>query len=366
MVTEQLQQTPRTTTRSQPMVVHGVSARSPFGRGIDLVLEALENPGEPAPFRPVPITDFVMKEEIGPQGIRNLDRAAGLALSAVNKLVAEAPVGFPLENTALILGTSMGSVSSTIRFTQDGLSHARPYLVNPAEFPNTVMNFAAGQIAIRHHLAGPNATVIAGNVTGLALLRYASRMLRGGQAGSVIIGATEELTVERQRIHDAGPDARSGLGEGSAALLLGPVTDESPASGATLARGVVTGFGSKHLPETSRWDFLATAALELSDTGKAPAFVVISGRDAAVDAVLGAVERQTGQAPEVIDISPVLGHTGAAAMAFALAVCSEMLSRGRHGSAATGWVLAADRTRYGGVAVLEGPGVSASNGVHHG
>lgn len=365
MSTQQLQQTQSTTARTQPMIIHGVSARSSLGRGIAAILEALESAGTNATSEPVPIDDFVMKEEVGPKGIRNLDRATGLALSAVDKLMEEAPTGFQTENTALILGTSMGSVSSTIRFTQDGLSGTRPYLVNPAKFPNTVMNFAAGQTAIRHRLTGPNATIIAGNVTGLSALRYASRMLCGGQAANVIIGATEELTTERQMIHDAGPDVGSGLGEGCAVLLLGPAPSAGIPSGDTLAHGVVTGFRDQRVPEDSQLDYLTAGALALSGDGTSPAVLVISGHDPAVDAVLQALMRQTGSIPAVVDIKNVLGHTGAASMAFALAVCSETLRQGKYGTAATGWVLGVDFTGYMGVAVLEGSGVRNNSADHH-
>ncbi len=366
MSTEQLEQSQATAVQTQPMIVHGVSARSAFGRGIAPVLEALEAAAAHAPSGPVPIEGFVMKEEIGPAGIRNLDRATGLALSAVDKLMEDAPTGFQTENTALILGTSMGSVSSTIRFTQDGLSGTRPYLVNPAKFPNTVMNFAAGQTAIRHHLTGPNATIIAGNITGLSSLRYAARMLCGGQAANVIIGATEELTDERQMIHDAGPDADSGLGEGSAVLLLGPAGPEAPASGETLARGVVTGFRDQGADDDSQLDHLTEGALALSANGTSPAVLVISGHDPAVDAILQTLARQTGSVPAVVDIKTVLGHTGAASMAFALAVCAETLRQGKYGAAATGWVLGVDSTGYMGIAVLEGAGVKGRSADHDG
>lgn len=366
MLTQQLEQAQRTTVRTQPMVIHGVSARSPYGRGLAPVLEALKIARTVVTSKPIPITDFVMKEELGSKGIRNLDRATGLALSAVDKLMEEAPQGIKTEDTALILGTSMGSVSSTIRFTQDGLSGTRPYLVNPAKFPNTVMNFAAGQTAIRHRLTGPNATIIAGNVTGLSSLRYASRMLCGGQAANVIIGATEELTAERQMIHDAGPDADSGLGEGSAVLLLGPATTDDLSSGNTLVRGVVTGFRDKRVPDESQLDLLISGALDLSGTGGTPAVLVISGHDPAVDLVVRALTLKTGCVPSVIDIKTVLGHTGSASMSFALAVCSETLRQRCYGPAATGWVLGLDPTGYMGIGVLEGSGASASSADNHG
>lgn len=350
----QLERLDSSTINENSMIIRAVSARSVFGRGIEPIMEALQPHRSFPSTEPVPINDFIMKDEIGPQGIRTLDRATGLALSAVDMLMEDAPVGFQTGNTALILGTSMGSVSSTIRFTQEGLTGTRPYLVNPAKFPNTVMNFAAGQAAIRHRLTGPNATIIAGSITGLSSLRYAARMLRGGQAANVIVGATEELTTERQLIHTAGSQTDAGLGEGSAVLLVGPsATDDSKAD-ATLVRGVVTGFRDKRVPHESQLDYLATEALDLSGTGSLPALLVVSGLNPSVEAVVAFITRQTGDAPDVVDIEPILGNTGAASTAFALTICSEMLRLGQYGPAARGWVMGADPTGYIGIAVLEG------------
>src|SRR5207248_2320963 len=58
----------------------------------------------------------------------------------------------------VVLGTTVGSLRSMSDYTRETLIEERPYLVSPALFPNTVMNCAAGQSAIRHGLAGINAT----------------------------------------------------------------------------------------------------------------------------------------------------------------------------------------------------------------
>ncbi|GAA3299015.1 hypothetical protein GCM10020295_36110 [Streptomyces cinereospinus] len=110
-----------------------------------------------------------------------MDRVTALAVTAVGGLVeavAEELAARP-EQTALVLGTGSGSVQSIMDFTRDSLSGERPYHVEPARFPNTVMNRAAGQSAIWHRIKGPNTTVAGGSLTGLLALNYALRLHQG-------------------------------------------------------------------------------------------------------------------------------------------------------------------------------------------
>ena len=66
----------------------------------------------------------------------------------------------------LVCGTMFGSVHSITSFDWSGLAEG-PNLVNPMEFPNTVINSPAGQAAIRHKLRGVNSTMSAGLASGL-------------------------------------------------------------------------------------------------------------------------------------------------------------------------------------------------------
>ncbi|MEK8171048.1 beta-ketoacyl synthase N-terminal-like domain-containing protein [Streptomyces sp. M19] len=80
---------------------------------------------------------------------------------------------------------------------RDSLVGDRPFYVDPARFPNTVLNSAAGRSAIWHRLKGPNATVAGGHATGLLALRYAMRLQRAGRATTVVCGAVEEFSSAR-------------------------------------------------------------------------------------------------------------------------------------------------------------------------
>jgi 3-oxoacyl-[acyl-carrier-protein] synthase II len=162
---------------------------------------------------------------LGRKGTRSMDRATALAVAAIDELLTDGAaqrlpgIG---ESAALALGTSMGSAQSTMDFTRESLVSARPYLVDPARFPNTVMNCAAGYSAIWHRLKGPNATVAGGRATGLLTLRYALRLMRAGRADAVLCGAVEEFSAARAWLawHSRAGHAELVLGEGAAVWLL--------------------------------------------------------------------------------------------------------------------------------------------------
>ena len=69
-------------------------------------------------------------------------------------------------------------------------------LVNPMEFPNTVINSPAGQAAIKYKLRGVNSTICCGLSSGLQAINYAAEFLRLGRARVLLAGGVEELCEE--------------------------------------------------------------------------------------------------------------------------------------------------------------------------
>lgn len=265
------------------------------------------------------IPDFDRVAALGRKGTRTMDRASALAVATLGRLGPSVigpdspdPDGIA---TGIVLGTTMGSVQSTMDFTRDGLTGDRPYLVDPARFPNTVMNFAAGQCAIWHGLRGPNATVAAGRVTGLLALRYAIRMLQLGHASRVIAGAVEEMSPQRAWLewHTAeDPDAVL-LGEGCGVFVVEakPRQDHPEvASILALSTGIATE-PDRRQPVLVRCIREVLARLEPDAVIDVVApFDAGPGSDetAAVAAVLPPAAAR----PEVLDTTGVLGDSGAA------------------------------------------------------
>lgn len=237
--------------RSHPRVV-GWSALSPLGVGRQAFVDGLlagRSGTLPAatvdgpPPAGYPLAGFDPAALIGTKGTRTLDRMTLMVIATTTLVLTEYSdtLGDDLGSIGLVLGTSTGSIDSITGFLRDTFTQDRPYYVDPAAFPNTVMNGAAGRTAIWHGLRGPNSTVAGGQGTGLAALRYASRMIRRGYAHTLLVGCVEELS---QPVAWAAHQIRGGtttitpLGEGCVVFL---VRSAEAISGTSAAEGSAAG-----------------------------------------------------------------------------------------------------------------------------
>jgi 3-oxoacyl-[acyl-carrier-protein] synthase II len=245
-------------TDNSATVITAWSAVSPFGLGRAALSAALRGGAVPAASA-VPqawlvpddtaclVPDAALGDVLGRKGTRSMDRVTALAVAAVGRLLEDQQHHRAVatgERTALVLGTTTGSAQSMMDFTRDSFTGKKPFFVDPARFPNTVMNCAAGQSAIWHGLKGPNATVAGGRVAGLHALNYARRLLQAGRASTVLCGAVEELTRARSWLewHSRHPDESGALlGEGCAVVLIEPAGGSVP--GRPMAEVLAVEFG---------------------------------------------------------------------------------------------------------------------------
>ena len=200
------------------------------------------------------ISNFDPAKYLGPKGLRNLDRTTLLALVAAKLAIEDAKLELTDENRndiGVVLGSTMGSVHSISEFDKEGLREG-PRYVNPAHFPNTVINSPASQVAIRFGLRGLNATISTGFTAGLDAIGYALDMLQLGRAKKLLVGGVEEFCIQTflgfykvgflATAQNGAPPSyaprdpkRSGtlLGEGAVFVILEPI-EEAQARGATI------------------------------------------------------------------------------------------------------------------------------------
>lgn len=217
-------------------VISTWSATSPFGVGRAAFTEGVAErrptggPLDPAEWEVpeshgCPVPGFDVRATLGRKGTRMMNRVTGLTITTVGHVLGE--VDHPetgADDVALVLGTTAGSMQSSMEITHSSLTGVRPYHVEPATIPYAVMNGAAGRCAIWHGLRGPNSTVAAGRPTGMVGLTYARRLLLAGRARQVLCGAAEEFSPARSWVeHHARPEGAADtlLGEGCAIFLLG-------------------------------------------------------------------------------------------------------------------------------------------------
>jgi len=144
------------------------------------------------------ISNFRPEQYLGPKGLRNLDRTTLLALVAAKLAIEDAKLEISDEtrnDIGVVLGSTMGSVHSISEFDKEGLREG-PRYVNPAHFPNTVINSPASQVAIRFGLKGLNTTISTGFTASLDAIGYAMDMLRLGRVKTLLVGGVEELCIQ--------------------------------------------------------------------------------------------------------------------------------------------------------------------------
>jgi 3-oxoacyl-[acyl-carrier-protein] synthase II len=229
------------------LVITGCGVVSPAGVGLSALAGALSGSASaqaapdgdypPIPIAPVP--DLRAADYLGRKGIRALDRTTQLALVACHQALADLAIALTDDDrgrTGVVIGSCTGSISSGSEFSRDTIVQEKPYLVLANQFPSSVMNFCAGQIAIRNGLHGVNATLAYGRVSGLAALRYARNAIVQGHVDRALVGAVEELCPQSAWAwhRSAALVPGTAVGEGAAVFVV-----ETPSGAAAAGRDVL-------------------------------------------------------------------------------------------------------------------------------
>ena len=241
-----------------PVYVRTLGAVTHAGMGIGSLRVALADPNwRPTPgldrpdSSPLPVAvcrDFSTRDVLGPLVARRLDRPARLLAVAAREALR--PLGEPLPWDRNRVGVSAGTWNAGTSALVEVLRAvflATPQEAPPAQFPSTVANAPASQLAILERLGGPNLTFAEKQVGGLRALAEAGRMLQHGRADAFLGCGVDEgdwLNAEGyQRLGALAAHNHPGmlLAEGAAVLFLSREAGEAP-----LAR--LAGWGSASSP----------------------------------------------------------------------------------------------------------------------
>lgn len=186
------------------MVITGMGAVTPFGVGVDPLINGLREGRltiAPSPWTPdhgqpgfaylSVIKDFEPSEWMTKQVETGTDNFAQYALAAVQQAVAQAGLEDldPLR-TAVVHGTSSGG-SRSLCFNQHQLDTQGPEGIDRKVMIQILPNMASAQIAMHYGLHGPQQTLTAACASSLDAIGQARRLLASGEADVVLVGATE-------------------------------------------------------------------------------------------------------------------------------------------------------------------------------
>lgn len=257
----------------KPLAVTGIGVVSPFGVGWEPFRAALSDPdsaakrafggvssvleGEAEAGAVAEVWNFDASDTLGKKGLRNLDRLTRMLVVAARVGLEDAGIKKDGEFIALA-PQRVGICSSTAYGSLDAITELNlvaeledPRYINPARFPNTVINAAAGYVSIWEDLQAPNCTVVDGNCGALDALLTGETHLLHRRGDAFLVGGGESLSKPLFVAFDQLGAIPQGLrlGEGAAYLILERLS-EARDRGARF-RGVVAGYGTAFDPPAS-------------------------------------------------------------------------------------------------------------------
>ncbi|MBL8678250.1 MAG: hypothetical protein JNK05_03750 [Myxococcales bacterium] len=314
--------------------------------------------------RVIEATDFDPAPVLGDKGLRNIDRLTKFFLVASRNALEDAGLkrdakwlsgdGSFGRRAGVCASTAYGSLESMVELHRVALLESPRYL-NPARFPNTVINAALGYVSIWEDLRAVNATVCNGNCGALDSILVAESFLGTDRADVIVVGGAEAmhealfLAFERLEAmapdgqpHAPGDDERSRgmrLGEGSVMLTVEREAFARERGAPCNVR--ITGFGTSFEPPSSEVMVinLSAEAIERATTlALADAKLAPSDIDAVVSSANGysAYDRAEKTALAAVFGGPkpraltkrAYGETLGAGGAFALGTAYVALDRG--------------------------------------
>ncbi|MFZ9971992.1 MAG: beta-ketoacyl-[acyl-carrier-protein] synthase family protein [Candidatus Limnocylindrus sp.] len=189
------------------VVVTGMGAVSPLGRGVDALwsgllagrsgirrLEGIDLTGQEVDFGGQ-VPNFDPSDIIEAKQVKRLDRFSHFAIAASVEALISAGLPARLSDTqaldtATIIGSGLGGATTlfeqAINFASKGPSRVSPFLI-----PGAIGNMAAGEVAIHVNAQGPSFGPVSACATAGHAIGEAYEAIRRGDAERALAGGTE-------------------------------------------------------------------------------------------------------------------------------------------------------------------------------
>lgn len=190
---------------AQRVVITGIGAITPLGLGVEKFWQGLlagtSGIKRVTRFDPEPyptqiageIQDFNPTDYIDRKEARRMDRFTQFAVAGAKAAIEDANLNLEeedLDRAAVVIGSGIGGME-TFEEQANVLINKGPNRVSPFLVPMMIANMAAGQVAIRFGLRGPNVTTVSACASSANAVGEAFELIKRGGADIVITGGTE-------------------------------------------------------------------------------------------------------------------------------------------------------------------------------
>ena len=236
------------------VVITGLGAVTPLGVGVKAYWDAitagrsgvgpltLVDPEQLPSKVAAECLDFDPTASLGPKEAKRLDRSVQFALTSAREAWEDARIegAVDRDETGVVFATGIGGISSLL--ASNAVLHAKgPNRVSPFTVPQLMPNAAAGQVAMKLGLRGPNFCTTTACAASNHAIGLAFQAIRNGEATAMIAGGSEsafvdialvafaQMTALATKFNDRPAEAsrpfdalRNGfvMGEGAGALIL--------------------------------------------------------------------------------------------------------------------------------------------------
>lgn len=189
------------------VVVTGVGMVSPLGTGTEKtwkgLIDGISGIGKITQFDSMgfpcqiagEVQDFEVDRFIEIKEQKKMDRFIHLGIAAAIMAMDDSKLKITKDNAervGVIVGSGMGGLSSIERYHSVILGKG-PKKVTPFFIPMVIINLAAGQIAIRFGVKGPNLAIATACASGTHSIGDAFRIIQRGEVDAMIAGGTEAV-----------------------------------------------------------------------------------------------------------------------------------------------------------------------------
>ena len=140
------------------------------------------------------VPDFIVDDYMPAKEARRIDGFIQYGLAAGCQAMKDSGLEITEANcdrVGVVLGSGIGGLN-TITSTHTNLLEGGPRKVSPFFVPGSIVNMAAGMLAIRFGLKGPNLAIATACTTGTHSIGMAARMIAYGDADAVLAGGAEK------------------------------------------------------------------------------------------------------------------------------------------------------------------------------